>query len=60
VASDAFEEGLQWAFRLDALLVLAGVAVTATMVGGLRREVRPAASASDAWSETRLEGQPEV
>jgi len=60
VASDAFEEGLQWAFRLDALLVLAGVAVTATMVGGLRREVRPAAFASDAWSETRLEGQPEV
>ena len=41
VASDAFEEGLQWAFRLDALLVLAGVAVTATMVGGLRREVPP-------------------
>ncbi len=42
VATDAFDAGLQWAFRLDALLVVAGVGVTTHMARSPRRAVRPA------------------
>ena len=45
---DAFVEGLQWAFRLDAALALAGVAVSVLFVGGsLLASRRTAAAARD-------------
>ena len=42
VATDAFDAGLQWAFRLDALLVVAGVGITTHMARSQRRAMRPA------------------
>ena len=41
VATDAFDAGLQWAFRLDALLVVAGVGITTHMARSQRRAMRP-------------------
>jgi EmrB/QacA subfamily drug resistance transporter len=40
VTTDAFDAGLQWAFRLDGLLVVAGVGVTAHMARSQRRQLR--------------------
>ena len=45
VVTDAFVDGLQWAFRLDALLVLVGVGVTVRMARSQRQAVRAAAPA---------------
>jgi hypothetical protein len=41
VATDAFDAGLQWAFRLDALLVVVGVGVTTHMARSQRRATQP-------------------
>jgi hypothetical protein len=45
VVTDAFVDGLQWAFRLDALLVLVGVGVTVRMARSQRQAVQAAAPA---------------
>jgi hypothetical protein len=40
VVTDAFDDGLQWAFRLDALLVVVGVGVTVRMARSQRQATR--------------------
>ena len=49
LVGDAFIAGMQWAFRLDAALALAGALVTVFFVAGrlrLRRKTRPGTAAS--------------
>jgi hypothetical protein len=52
---EAFAAGMQWSFRLVALLAMAGLIVSVLFVGGslLGARARPAAQTSDAFDVPR-------